>query len=213
MLLYKSVTLLAFAIVFGGLTCRGAFLDFETLADGITTPTESQTASNEYAGVGVTFTGGGVALEPTFRPYSTLDPLIATLPPVTNSWFILTRSRTGLNPYDLTITFAGPVFQASGDLVVNPSNAMTATAYDAASNVLGTQIIPAGASTWIAGSFSFTSASPIASIQLLSDAPLATPGSLDNLFFSSTPVPEPGSATLMFCGLAGAWFLVRRLKR
>jgi len=168
------------ALLWGTIAAQGALLTFEKLADGITTPAGSVGA--EYAASGVTFTGGGLATQPVFR--------LQAAPP--NFYFITTQQRTSPNPFDLNALFSIPVFTASGDVIINLLASVTVTAFDAANALLGTQIIAAGASTWIAGQFNFTTATPIARITLTPSLINATVG-LDNLSFNGAPVPEPST--------------------
>lgn len=184
----------AAALLWGSVTAQGALLTFEKPADGITTPSGS--AATEYAASGVTFNGGGLATQPVFRLHASLSSAIATQAAPPNSYFINTQSRTPTSPFDINALFSIPVFTASGDVIVNPAASVTVTAYDSADAVLGTQTIAAGASTWIAGQFSFATATPIARINLTPSLISAGVG-LDNLSFDGAPVPEPSTAVIL----------------
>lgn len=167
-------------------------IDFETLSDGITVPVAGSSASTEYASLGVTFAGGGIVGQPVFYEYASLNPLIADPPPADNKWFIFDVSKIpgpGTFFY-IDILFSDDVFEASGDVIINPSFSVTATAFDSSDNVLATSVIPSGSSTWIAGSFNFTSSTPIARINLLPSSENASVG-LDNLSVV-TSVPFSG---------------------
>lgn len=192
MFLQRSFTgrLAAAALLLGTMTAQGALLTFEKLADGVTTPSGSVGA--QYAASGVIFTGGGLATQPTFRPHGQLSSGIATPAAPPNFFFITTQQRTPSAPFDINVLFSIPVFSAAGDVVVNPIASVTVTAYDAADAVLGTNVIAAGASTWIAGQFSFASATPIARINLTPSLINVSAG-LDNLSFDGAPVPEPST--------------------
>ncbi|MHC4535306.1 MAG: hypothetical protein ACYS6K_15255 [Planctomycetota bacterium] len=179
----RSILILAiFLVCFAVHSAHADFnIDFETLSDGITVPTAGNSASTEYASLGVTFAGGGIAGQPVFYEYSDLNPLIADPPPADNKWFIFDVSKIpgpGTFFY-IDILFSDDVFEASGDVIINPSFSVTATAFDSSDNVLATSVIPAGSSAWIAGSFNFISSTPIARINLLPSSENAAVG-LDN---------------------------------
>ena len=203
----SSLVAVAVALLLGTAVTAHAdiFIDFETLSDGTTTPVYTQSAASEYASLGVTFAGGGTAGQPVFRPYTSLSSSIAAHP-TNNDWFITTLSRVGGGAFfDLDILFSDPVPGASGDVIVNPGYSVTATAWDAADNILATSVIPAGSSGWIAGSFDFTSLTGVARINLQASSVHAAVG-LDNLSF----VPVPGALLLGMLGLSVAGVKLRK---
>ena len=174
------------------MAAQGALLTFETLPGGAPVPNGGSVAA-AYAAQGVTFNGGGLATQPIFRGYSSLSTSIAAIPAPPNAWFINTQANS-VGFFDLNVLFSVPVFNASGDVVLNPAFSATVRAYDAADTLLATQSIAAGASTWISGSFNFSSATAIARINLRPNVNNAGVG-LDNLSFDAptTAVPEPST--------------------
>ena len=186
----RSILILAmFLVCFVVHSAHADFnIDFETLSDGITVPVAGNSASTEYASLGVTFAGGGIVGQPVFYEYDSLNPLIADPPPADNKWFIFDVSKIPGEEtfFYIDILFSDDVFEASGDVIINPSFSVTATAFDDYDNVLGTSVIPAGSSAWIAGSFNFISSTPIARINLLPSSENASVG-LDNLSVVSAP--------------------------
>ena len=205
----RSLVFAGMALLFLPALAQADSIDFETLADGTTTPTSLDSAATEYTSFGVAFAGGGTAGQPVFRNYNTLSSGIATRP-TGNDWFIITLSKTGGgSDFDLHIIFSTPVLGASGDVVFNPGTSVTATAYDASDNWLAAVTIPSGASTWIGGSFSFSPSLAIARIHLLPGSSAASVG-LDNLGIGS-PIPEP--STLALVGAVIGVLAWRRLRK
>lgn len=213
----KYSILCAMAMTFTGTQAHATFIDFETFADGtprsgwVNTPEEqrSNSASNEYASYGVTFTGSNVEGMPIVSTYA--GSLTAELP-IDNDWYVVTTVKDISNTdydavnFDIWMHFSNYVYSVSGDVVINPQYSATISAYDESDNLLASTVIPPGASTWIAGSFNFDTATPISRVHLLASDPHATVG-LDNL--SYTMVPLPASIWLFN---AGCFFLYRVCK-
>ncbi len=175
-------------------SAQAVFIDFETLSNGDTPVSFTSVAASEYASLGVTFVGGETVDQPKFRAWNSLSTDIAD-PPINNDWFIGTFSREG--PFfDLDILFSVPAVSVSGDVVISPAVSVTVTAYDGLNNVLDISIIPSGASTWIAGSFTFSSSTPINRVHLLPSDPNFSVG-LDNLSYDLEPTAVGGSVTGM----------------
>jgi hypothetical protein len=189
-----------------GAPAYAVVIDFETLADGKTPTVAAHSASNEYAAMGVTFSGGGgFPGQPLFRGWSSLSRFIAKRPPPENRMLLSTfRSYDG-SDLDIVLSFTTPATYAAGDVVFNPTLTADAIAYDAGNEVIGEQHFLSGSADWIAGRFSFSSESGIAKILLRTSLPEAQMG-VDNLSF--TPVPEPAGVAWLMNGIAAMVGLV-----
>ncbi len=170
-------------------------IDFETFPGGGATSKDLQ-VSTEYSSLGVVFSGGGAGggIGPAhFRLGSELSvPGIASPP---DMFITVFRSPT-LN-YNIFATFSIPVYMVSADVIFNPSlGSATMIARDLFNNVLDTVIIPPNLTNFVAGRFSMSSDTMIASVEWT--GPRTVGMGIDNLSFN---VPEPTAAGLTIFGL------------
>jgi hypothetical protein len=173
-------------------------IDFETLASGRPS-SAGRPAAAEYATLGVSFAGGPLSDQPTFRGWSGLSRLVARQPAASNRFLIMTGGQSPDDYFDIAISFTTPVSHVEGDVVFNPAVSAMAIAYDAHHRELFAADFAPGSEEWIAGRFSFDAGDGIAGILLRASSPGVQMG-LDNLMFVA--VPEPSMLALALAGLA-----------
>jgi hypothetical protein len=195
--------------VVGASIANALLLDFETVPGGAAS-VQGDSASTAYNSLGLTFSGGGTAGQPVFRHGSSLNVSGVTSPP---DMFITTQDRTGGGTFfDIFVELSIPAFSVSADAIINPGSGATMIAFDSLNNVLDSEVIPSGGSSFVAGRFTVSSATQIARVQWLPDNPSFGMG-IDNLCVGSCSVPEPGVLWLLVAGIAAGALTARRRSR
>ena len=187
-------------------------LDFETLSDGVTTPTFLAGGSvpdhtpflvgAEYAGAGVTFSSEG-------DPAGEENPIFGKFTGFTGSNIIVQdyKRSTGAS-FNIRADFAAGTSFVSSDVFTAADHAVTMTAYDAGGSILGAATSALIASIGDSEFLTLSGLGPIAYVIWESSSPFSAAVGIDNLDFDVVPVPA--ALPLLLSGLAGLGFASRR---
>lgn len=195
---------------------KAATLDFQTLSDGVTTPTFLTGGSaadhtpflvdGEYAGDGVVFSSegdGDAELGPIFGDFSGF----AGAGNIVVQDF--KRDTTTGATFNIRADFAATTGFVSADVYTAADRSVTMTAYDSGGGVLGSVTSAVIASIGDSEFLTLSGLGPIAFVIWESSSPFSAAVGIDNLSFSSE-VPLPAALPLLLCGLAGLGFAAKR---
>ncbi len=197
---YLTVACCALGLaVSGSGALKGALVDFDNLPGGGTIPADTILTS-QYASIGVTFSASENG-----SPVS--SAVINTYSPISSNYWANTNNGSFGPRYDVLIMeFADPVSGVGWLTQSYGGLSITFNAYDAGYNLLETIVVTGD---WVPTSFAAAGISRIEALQ-----PDDGWGwGMDNLAFSSAPIPEPATYAMLALGLAAASLLRRKRSR
>ncbi|MBT8473467.1 MAG: VPLPA-CTERM sorting domain-containing protein [Marinicaulis sp.] len=191
-------------------------LDFQTLSDGVTTPTFLPGGSvadhtpflvgAEYAGAGVVFSSEGDTDDELGPVFGTLTGFVAPNIVVQD----YKRDLAAGSTFNIRADFAAGTSFVSADVYAAAGNSVTMTAYDSGGGVLGAATSAVIASFGDSEFLTLAGLGTIAYIIWEASSPFSSSVGIDNIDFDAVPIPA--ALPLLISGLAGLGFASRRKK-